>query len=233
MLASKTALEMKISNSGLLPYLERQLGYPGLRIVDIVHGEFSIAEPLLIDLLEAQPLQRLQSVHQRGITGLLEFTPPITRYEPCFGAMVIVRKAGGSLNEQAFGLLHDVSHTGLSHVVDWVLSEPGTSYHEEHLLSYVNSTVLPIILTAHGLQLPECLDESSFPLVEQPSPHLCADRLDHTLRGWFWQACFERSPDDFGKPRCRFEPHIPNEDARSQRPEHCTPVSPSIFGTGS
>ena len=62
--------------------------------------------------------------------------------------------------------MHDVSHTALSHVIDLALSGPGESYHEVHMYRYITSTNLPEIFTKHRLQLPECLEETNFPLVE-------------------------------------------------------------------
>jgi HD superfamily phosphohydrolase len=46
----------------------------------------------------------------------------------------------------------------------------------------LKTTQLPQILTRHGFGDLKALDEELFPLVEQPSPHLCADRLDYSLR---------------------------------------------------
>jgi HD superfamily phosphohydrolase len=99
------------------------------------------------------------------------------------GAFLLVRKVGASLEEQVAALLHDVSHTALSHVVDWALSKPGEgSFHEVHKARYVKTTPLPQILTKHGFGDLKALNEDLYPLVEMPSPHLCADRLDYSLR---------------------------------------------------
>jgi HD superfamily phosphohydrolase len=77
-------------------------------------------------------VQRLHGVLQHGITGLIGLTQPITRYEHSVGAMLLVRQLGGSLREQIAALLHDVSHTAFSHVIDYVLNDhDGQSYHDE------------------------------------------------------------------------------------------------------
>ncbi|OOQ84063.1 phosphoribosyl-aminoimidazole-succinocarboxamide synthase [Penicillium brasilianum] len=154
-----------------------------LIIRDKLYGEHIITEPVLIDLLQSVELSRLKGVCQHGVTALLGFGPRVTRFEHSVGAFLLVRKVGASVEEQVAALLHDISHTSLSHVVDYALSQPGEdSYHEVHKSRYLKTTQLPEILTRHGFGDLKALDEELFPLVEQPSPHLCADRLDYSLR---------------------------------------------------
>ncbi|KAL4785303.1 hypothetical protein BJX76DRAFT_183017 [Aspergillus varians] len=152
-------------------------------IHDDLYGDHVISEPPLVELLHSPAVLRLQGICQHGVTGHLGLTPRVTRLEHSVGALLLVRTVGASLNEQAAALLHDISHTTLSHVVDWALSKPGEdSYHEVHKVRAVNMTEIPTILQAHGLDSAEILNESLFPLVEMSSPHLCADRLDYALR---------------------------------------------------
>lgn len=151
-------------------------------IDDSIHGEHTITEPVLIALLRSPSLRRLVGVCQHGVTGLLGLTPTITRFEHSVGAFLLVRRVGGSVEEQVAGLLHDVSHTVLSHVMDWALSKPGESFHEVHKDRYLATTELPGILSAHGFADHRPFQEEHYPLVERPAPHLCADRLDYALR---------------------------------------------------
>lgn len=152
-------------------------------IQDKLYGEHTITERVLLDLLQSPELLRLKGVCQHGVTGLLGLTHRVTRFEHSVGAFLLVRKVGATLEEQVAALLHDVSHTALSHVVDYALSKPGEgSYHEVHKSRYLKTTQLPQILTQHGFGDLKALDEDLFPLVEMPSPQLCADRLDYSLR---------------------------------------------------
>ncbi|KAL2870591.1 uncharacterized protein BJX67DRAFT_242704 [Aspergillus lucknowensis] len=153
-------------------------------IRDELYGDHLISEPVLVALLHSQPVLRLQGICQHGVTGFLGHTRQITRLEHSVGAFLLVRILGARVDEQVAALLHDISHTTLSHVVDWALSKPGEeSFHEVHKDRYVRDlTDLPRMLGEHGLLAGEVLDESLFPLVEQPAPHLCADRLDYALR---------------------------------------------------
>jgi len=154
-----------------------------MQINDPFYGTFEIHEPVLVDLLHAQAVQRLHGVLQHGITGLIGLTQPITRYEHSVGAMLLVRQLGGSLHEQIAALLHDVSHTAFSHVIDYVLNDhDGQSYHEEMKETVVAATDLPGILARHTYDWTDLMDETAFPLLEQPSPRLCADRIDYFLR---------------------------------------------------
>lgn len=159
------------------------IGKDKICIRDKLYGEHTVTEPVLIELLQSPELSRLKGVCQHGVTALLGFGPKVTRFEHSVGAFLLVRKVGASVEEQVAALLHDISHTSLSHVVDYALSQPGEdSYHEVHKSRYLKTTQLPQVLTRHGLGDLKVLDEELFPLVEQPSPHLCADRLDYSLR---------------------------------------------------
>jgi HD superfamily phosphohydrolase len=152
-----------------------------MQYVDNVYGSTSFSEPMILDLMHSDAMQRLRSVSQHGITAVLGITQAITRFEHSVGAMVLVRRAGGSVCEQAAALMHDVSHTAFSHVADFVFGGPG-SYHEEKRREFVAHSDIPAILSRHGVEWTDVLDDERFPLLEQPAPRLCADRIDYFLR---------------------------------------------------
>lgn len=150
---------------------------------DNVYGSVNIDEPLLVALMYTPAVRRLQGVLQHGITGLIGITTPITRFDHSVGAMLLVRRLGGSLQEQAAALLHDVSHTAFSHVIDYVFDgHDSQSYHDEMKEQYLSQTELPTVLAKYGLNWRDFIDEAKYPLLEQPAPRLCADRLDYFLR---------------------------------------------------
>lgn len=151
-------------------------------IRDEIYGEEVVHEPVLVELLQSPEIQRLHGICQHGVTGFLGLTPPVTRLEHSVGAFILVRRVGATIEEQVAALLHDISHTTLSHVIDHALSKPGErSYHEVHKTRYLETTRLPDILARHGINQ-DAFEEELFPLVEMPSPQLCADRLDYALR---------------------------------------------------
>lgn len=157
--------------------------YLPMLINDRVYGTVTIQDPSLIALISSSPIQRLKSVTMGGIVAILGISPRTSRYEHSIGAMLLVRLLGASLEEQASALLHDVSHTAFSHVIDYAFGRTSTQdYHDDVKTSYIHQTEIPAICKHHSLDLEAILDESRHSLLEQPLPRLCADRVDYTLR---------------------------------------------------
>jgi uncharacterized protein len=154
-----------------------------MKYEDPIYGLVSIEESVLVDLIHTAAVQRLHGVLQHGISGLIGITSPITRFDHSMGAMLLVRRLGAALTEQIAALLHDVSHTAFSHVIDYVFDgHDSQSYHDQMKESYLAQTDVPAVLAAHGYDWRIFLAEADFPLLEQPAPALCADRLDYLLR---------------------------------------------------
>lgn len=150
---------------------------------DNVYGWVSIDDPLIEALMHAPAVVRLKGVLQHGITGLIGITTPITRFEHSVGTMLLVRRLDGSLEEQVAALLHDVSHTAFSHVIDYVFDgHDSQSYHDEIKEEFLSQTELPELLARYDLNWRDYIEEANYPLLEQPAPRLCADRLDYFLR---------------------------------------------------
>ncbi|WP_077622345.1 HD domain-containing protein [Sediminibacillus massiliensis] len=151
-------------------------------IKDRLYGEFEV-EKVLEDLIVSTPVQRLKGVHQGGASYLVNKQWNVTRYEHSIGVMLLIRKLGGRLEEQIAGLLHDISHTAFSHVIDFVFDNEKEDYHETIYHSIVENSEIPAILEKYDYTYKEILaDDAKWTLLEQPAPELCADRVDYTLR---------------------------------------------------
>lgn len=153
-----------------------------MQLRDDLHGEVTIKEPVLQELILSKPLQRLKHVNQ---AGALKYTTPhatVTRYEHSIGVMLLLRKLGAALQEQIAGLLHDIPHTAFSHVVDYALDIKDHDYHEQHYKRVLSNSEIPLILKKHGLKKESFYDLQQYTLLERPAPDLCADRIDYTLR---------------------------------------------------
>lgn len=154
-----------------------------ITIHDAVYGIITLEEPLLEALIATPAFQRLRHISQSGVSGLLGIAPDFSRYDHSLGVMLLLRRLGAPLKEQAAGLLHDLSHTAFSHVADFVYAEHEVSYHERMWPEVVARSEIPAILAAYGFEWQALEAESGpFTLLEQPAPDLCADRVDYFLR---------------------------------------------------
>lgn len=151
-----------------------------MKITDILYGTFEV-EGVLADLIRSAPLQRLKGIHQGGAGYLVKPEWNVTRYEHSVGVMLLIRRLGGSLEEQIAGLLHDVGHTAFSHVVDYVYGEREEDLHDRWHRRILQESEIPFILRKHGFD-PESILSGEWPLLERPFPDLSADRIDYTLR---------------------------------------------------
>ncbi|HDR7612214.1 TPA: HD domain-containing protein [Bacillus mycoides] len=154
-------------------------------ISDVIYGEFKV-DKVLEELILSKHVQRLKGVHQAGASYLMNEKWNVTRFDHSVGAMLLIKKLGGSVEEQIAGLLHDVSHTAFSHVIDYVFDNENESYHEEIFSAVVKNSEIPAILSKHGYNYEDILlDDSKWTLLERSAPELCADRVDYTLRDMF------------------------------------------------
>ncbi|MED4304779.1 HD domain-containing protein [Bacillus licheniformis] len=153
-----------------------------MKINDRLYGEADL-EPVLTDLIRSKAVQRLKGIHQGGASFLVNPAWNISRCEHSIGVMLLIRRLGGSLEEQIAGLLHDVSHTAFSHVADDVFNMENEDYHEQMFRQWVKQSDISGILHTYGFHDEDILyDEQKWTLLEQPAPSLCADRIDYTLR---------------------------------------------------
>lgn len=154
-------------------------------ISDVLYGKFEV-DAVLEELFLSKPMQRLKGIHQAGASYLMNEKWNVTRFEHSVGVMLLVNKLGGSVEEQIAGLLHDISHTAFSHMIDYVFDNEDESYHEEIFSSVVKNSEIPAILAKHGYNYEDILlDDSKWTLLERSAPELCADRVDYTLRDMY------------------------------------------------
>lgn len=154
-------------------------------IYDKIYGELEV-DKVIEELILSEPVQRLKGIHQGGASYLVNEKWNETRFDHSVGVMLLIRKLGGSLEEQIAGLLHDVSHTAFSHVIDFVFENKEEDYHEKIYSSVVENSEIPAILAKFNYNYEEILfNDSKWTLLEQSAPELCADRIDYTLRDMY------------------------------------------------
>ncbi|MGG4265063.1 HD domain-containing protein [Peribacillus simplex] len=149
-------------------------------VSDSIYGKH-IVGGVLEELIVSKPIQRLKGIHQGGASYLVNEKWNVTRFDHSIGVMLLIKEFGGSLEEQIAGLLHDVSHTAFSHVIDLVLDCKDEDYHEKLYDHVIMESEIPFILKKYGYDW-KVMVQSKWELLEQPAPGLCADRVDYTLR---------------------------------------------------
>lgn len=153
--------------------------------VETIHGVVEISDPLIIELINSPVMQRLKGIRQYGAMDFGE--PPaieFNRFEHSLGVLVILVRYKASREEQIAGLLHDASHTVFSHSTDplfmggYLNGNYQDKIHERFLEKYGVGK----ILEKYGLSIEDISPKrEGFKRLEQPSPELCADRIDYNL----------------------------------------------------
>jgi uncharacterized protein len=153
-----------------------------MRWRDRVYGRVSIADPEILDLIGCATFERLKGVRQAGPSALAFPFKDVTRYEHSLGVFILLRRLRAPRREQVAGLLHDISHTAFSHAVDFVFTSTEQDHHEQLKPLMLDRPDISRALAGLGYSPCDFYDDSVYPLLEQPIPVLCADRLDYFLR---------------------------------------------------
>jgi len=191
----KTVLSIEDPIYGLINFLSDESSPSELTFSQLLYKLFQ----------SSSAVKRLEGVHQAGAAWL--WAPNewnVTRLQHSIGVMLLIRKlAPHDHAQQLAGLLHDISHSAFSHVIDLVLYNTNDDFHDTVVKSYVtapnhkfktvkcseedaNLSLWNILEEFHMEQVANVLMEEDhslkFTLLEMDFPLLCADRIDYTLR---------------------------------------------------
>ena len=151
----------------------------------IYHGG---VPPFLEDYLALHMLQRLRRV---GMNCGCEYTAfprfrglaPYSRYDHSLGVALIVWHFTGDAAQTVAGLLHDIATPTFAHVVDFMrgdyLRQEATEAGTEAMIA--GSPQLQALLRRDGLTTADVCDYHRYPIADNDSPRLSADRLEYTL----------------------------------------------------
>lgn len=140
-------------------------------------------------LADTPPMTRLRAVGMNCGMEYTRFEPYVrgrrsTRFAHSLGVAEIVWRFTGDEKQAAAGLLHDVSTPVFAHVVDFLngdaLTQESTEAGTREIIE--RSPEIQRVLRDMGLTTDEVCDYHVYPLADNPSPGLSADRLEYTLR---------------------------------------------------
>ncbi len=154
-----------------------------MKFPDPAYGEIEISEPVLLEVIMSNPVQRLKGLNQYGSWQFILPKVKSSRFEHSLGVCFLLKRLGASEEEQMAGLMHDISHTAFSHVVDYLYRQESKQEHHESLFQEVfMDSKLPKIAQDNGMKPEIFLEMGNFSLLERTLPDLCADRLDYFFR---------------------------------------------------
>lgn len=150
--------------------------------------------PLFIkELINTPEFKRLSNV---GMNCGCEYTSfPIfskgknyTRYHHSIGVALIVWHFTKDIKQSIAGLLHDISSPVFAHVIDFLNgdheNQESTEEKTEEIIE--NSPEIQSILKKYNLTTDDVKDYHMYPIADNDSPLLSADRLEYTLGNAFY-----------------------------------------------
>lgn len=111
------------------PQPELVAGQDDKEKIDTIYGPIHVSLRTA-NLIRSPLVARLKGIHQTGCAYFIDPRQTTTRYEHSLGALALAQLLGGSESEQIAALLHDISHTAFSHVVDLVFANSQQNYHD-------------------------------------------------------------------------------------------------------
>ena len=148
--------------------------------------------PFLARLSQTPPMERLRQV---GMNCGCEYTDfplfrhlrPYSRFDHSIGVGLIVWHFTGSEAQSIAGALHDIATPVFAHTVDFLLGDHLTQEATESRTAELiaASPEIQTILTELGLTTEDVADYHRYPIADNDSPRLAADRLEYTLGNLF------------------------------------------------
>ncbi len=150
--------------------------------------------PLFIEeLINTPEFKRLDKI---GMNCGCEYTSfPIfsnskdyTRYKHSIGVALIVWHFTKDIKQSISGLLHDISSPVFAHVIDFLNGDHETQESTEEKTEEIieNSKEIQKILKKYNLTTKDVYDYHMYPIADNNSPLLSADRLEYTLGNAFY-----------------------------------------------
>ena len=147
------------------------------------------APELLTELAGTPELQRLSDVGMHCGCEYANF--PLYRHERSrytrlihsIGVANIVWHFTGDIKQAVAGLLHDIATPVFAHTIDFLNGDHITQEStEDNTLSFIeNSKAIVALLSKNNIRIEDVSDYHKYPIADNDTPLLSADRLEYTL----------------------------------------------------
>ena len=140
----------------------------------------------LIEYANVKEMQRLKGISMISAcehTKLIPYNFFHTRYEHSIGVALIVWNFTKNKNQTIASLYHDIATPSFSHVVDFLHGDYEKQETTETLTKKIikNSEDIMELLKRDNIRVEEIEDYHIYPIADNDSPKLSADRLEYTL----------------------------------------------------
>lgn len=161
-----------------------------MSLIDIYSKDFPI---FIEELINTPEFKRLNNI---GMNCGCEYTNfPIfsegknyTRYNHSIGVALIIWHFTKDIKQSIAGLLHDISSPVFAHVIDFLNgdheNQESTEEKTEEIIA--NSAEIQTILKKYSLTTEDVKNYHMYPIADNDSPLLSADRLEYTLGNAFY-----------------------------------------------
>ena len=155
-----------------------------MKVTDIIWRKTEIVDKDILAVLNHSATQRLKKIWISSYGYLFNLQRSSTRFEHSLGVYLLLRHFKAPKREQLAGLIHDISHTALSHLSTYAIQGKytGEEFHELMQKKFIVGSGMADLLTKLGYSPDDLLHTSNFTLLENNLPDICADRLDYALR---------------------------------------------------
>lgn len=140
----------------------------------------------LVEYASVPEMQRLKGISMISAcehTKLVPFNFFHTRYEHSIGVALIVWNFTKDKKQTIAGLYHDIATPAFSHVVDYIHGDYEKQESTEEFTEKIikESKEIMDLLDQDGISIDEIKDYHLYPIADNDSPRLSADRLEYTL----------------------------------------------------
>lgn len=153
-----------------------------MKIKDRIYGKIKIDKKVIVDLIKSKPFRRLKKISQDGAPHFIQPIRNVTRYEHSIGVWHLTWLYKRPIEEQVGALLHDISHTAFSHVIDIVMNDEKHEYHDRFIKKIILDSEIPKILEANKIDIKKVLTKEKYKLLENSLPDISVDRWDYFMR---------------------------------------------------
>lgn len=144
----------------------------------------------IYEYVKAPEMQRLKGIGMSCGVNFSKLRPNVmfySRFEHSIGVALIVWNFTHDKKQALAGLFHDIANPAFSHCIDFLNGDYETQESTEELTTKIisESEYIMNLLNRDGIKLEEVNDYKIYPIADNGTPKISADRLEYSLSNGF------------------------------------------------